>query len=122
MFRSILAASLLSAFCLGFAAPAYAKAPYKIFAIDLKGAVGHGMSPNYSMARNFALSYCGQSGCKVVDVTHARCHAIAHSFHGGYWYGTGAANSMGMAMGYALNYCAENAPASSCKIAYKFCS
>lgn len=120
MRRSIILASLLSSLCLG-ASVAQAASSYMVFAVDYKGAIGHGKSPSYSSARNFALSYCGQAGCRVVDVTKARCHAIAHSFHNGYWYGTGTAGDQGTTMSFALNYCSQNAPAYSCKISYKHC-
>jgi Domain of unknown function (DUF4189) len=94
---------------------------WMVFAINGKGAIGHGVSPDLPTARNFALSYCGQSGCKTVYRTKSRCHAIAHSFTGGYWFGVGNSDDKGSAMGFALNFCANNAPASSCKVAYTHC-
>ena len=120
--KAILVSALATASILGAAmsAPAAANS-FMAFAVDMKGNVGHGKSPNRATARNFALSYCGAQGCRVVDVTKARCHALAHSFRNGYWYGTGTAGDMGTAMGFALDFCAQNAPASSCKIAYKHC-
>ncbi len=96
-------------------------ASWMVFAVDNKGAIGHGVAPDLQTARNFALSYCGAPGCETVFKTVKRCHAIAHSFTGGYWFGVGSAPNIGTAMGNALNFCAENAPASSCKIAYKHC-
>jgi hypothetical protein len=104
-----------------FATDASAAQSWMVFAINGKGAIGHGVSPDLKTARNFALSYCGAAGCKTVFRTKSRCHALAQSHTGGYWFGVGDAADKGTAMGYALNFCAENAPASSCKVAYTFC-
>lgn len=100
---------------------ASAAGSWMVFAINGKGAIGHGVSPDLPTARNFALSYCGTAGCKTVFRTKSRCHALAQSNSGGYWFGVGDAADKGTAMGYALNFCAKNAPASSCKVAYTFC-
>lgn len=95
---------------------------WMMFAVDEHGAVGHGMSPDPQIARNLALSYCGNSKCKAVrPATQANCQALAHSFVNGYWLGLSAANTKGEAIGAAINFCAKNAPASSCKLAYVYC-
>jgi hypothetical protein len=112
---SIIAAGALSIF------PAAASAGWMAFAVDDKGAIGHGAAPDKQTAKNFALSYCGNANCHVISTTTARCNAIYQSFTNGYWWGVGAAPTMSGAMGFAVNYCSQNAPAGTCKLAYKFC-
>lgn len=121
----ILTAAFVAAGLVATAVPASATltvSKWMVFAVDNQGAVGHGSHFDRGTARNFALSYCGKPGCRVIATTTSRCHALAHSFNNGYWVGVGDAPSLAGAMGHALNFCARNAPASSCKIAYKFCN
>ncbi len=112
---SIVAVGALSAI------PASASAGWMAFAVDNEGHIGHGAAADKQTAMNFALSYCGNANCRVISTTTARCNAIYQSFTNGYWWGVGAAPTMSGAMGYAVNFCSQNAPAGTCQLAYKFC-
>ena len=98
-----------------------AHADWMSYAMDDRGAVGHGRSPDRRTAENFALSYCGNVNCRVADTTTSRCMAFAESHYNGYFAGIGRAPTLGAAKGYALNWCTKGAPASTCRIRHSYC-
>lgn len=103
----------------GFASPAHAD--WMSYAMDDRGAVGHGRAPSRRAAENFALSYCGNAACRIADTTQVRCMAFAESRHNGYFAGIGRAHNSGGAKSYALDWCSRGAPVATCKIRHSYC-
>lgn len=103
----------------GFSAPAFAD--WMSYAMDDRGALGHGRAPSRRAAENFALSYCGNAGCRIADTTQARCTAFAESRHNGYFAGIGTARNSGAAKSYALDWCSRGAPVATCQIKHSYC-
>lgn len=102
-----------------FSVAAYAG--WMSYAVDGRGALGHGLSPNRTAAQNFALSYCGNTQCKVIETIASKCVGFAESHYNGYWYGIGAGPTLAAAQGYAINWCAKSAPASTCRLRHSYC-
>lgn len=90
------------------------------FAIDWRGAVGHGAAPTPREAENFALTHCGNASCTVVAATEARCQALADRQQGAYVYGIGDGGDLAMAEGRALEQCVS-ASGAQCGISYSYC-
>ncbi len=101
--------------------PGAALADWTAYAIDGKGAVGHGRGGTRAAARNYAIQWCGRQGCNVIMVRADRCQAIAESRHNGYWVGTGAASARSTAIGNAIQHCGDFAPIESCKLRHAYC-
>ncbi|MEM1044947.1 MAG: DUF4189 domain-containing protein [Pseudomonadota bacterium] len=99
-----------------------ALADWMSYAMDDRGAVGHGRAPTRRAAENFALSYCGNANCRVADTTQVRCMAFAESRYNGYFAGIGRAHSDGQAKSYALDWCSRGAPVATCQIRHAYCS
>jgi hypothetical protein len=56
---------------------------WMFYAVDGRGAVGHDLSPNRTAAQKFALSYCGNTRCNVIETVSSRCVALAETYHNG---------------------------------------
>jgi len=112
---------LTTTICLAVFSATQANAGWMSYAVDGRGAVGHGLSPNRAAAQNFALSYCGNTRCNVIETINSKCVALAESYHNGYWYGVGAGPNLAAAQGYSINWCAKSAPASTCRLRHSYC-
>jgi len=91
------------------------------YAMDDRGAVGHGRAPSRRAAENFALSFCGNAACRIADTTQVRCMAFAESRYNGYFAGIGRAHNSGAAKSYALDWCSRGAPVATCQIRHSYC-
>lgn len=85
------------------------------YAIDQKsGAWGLGWGQSSSSAAmNQALSNCNHRGC-TGQAKLGRCVAIAKGNTGGFGAGTG--NTAEIVQEYAVGYCRQYAPGSSCRV------
>ncbi|MEP0233941.1 DUF4189 domain-containing protein [Roseibium sp.] len=90
---------------------------FMAFAVGSDGRFGHGAGGTVADAERFAMQYCGEQGCQILDVTDAKCHALAQ-VPGGSWFGAGQNEQA--ARNFALGFC-TNAGASGCKIEYTHC-
>lgn len=88
------------------------------FALTPEGKMGHGSAPTRGEAETYSLQYCGQTSCRVVNVTREACQAIAQS--GGH-FSFGADRSKLAAEQKANASCQAGSPGNSCRIAYSFC-
>lgn len=98
-----------------------AYADWLAYSIDGQGRYGHGRAPTRAGAIATADNFCGRARCRLVAATQARCTALASSRYRGYWVGMGSASTKAGAMGYAIDWCSKNAPASTCRIAHTYC-
>jgi Domain of unknown function (DUF4189) len=99
-----------------------AAADWMLFAVDGKGHFGHGVSSEGETAIHFALSNCGNLDCKPIEpYVNRGCMALSQSFYRGYIVGVGTAPTAKRAREFALNFCAERRPASTCKVNYSYC-
>lgn len=105
----------------GAAVSTPSSADWMSYALDDRGALGHGRAPSRQGAENFALSYCGNAGCRIGDTTKIRCMAFAESRYNGYFAGIGRAHNLGAAKGYALDWCSKGAPVATCQIRHSYC-
>lgn len=96
-------------------------ADWNAYAIDANGTYGHGVASTRARAQDYALEFCGNSKCRVVQTFKARCAALADSFHQGYWYGAGSGATKSAARSNAMDWCAQSAPASTCKLKHSYC-
>ncbi len=94
---------------------------WMVFAIDFSGMIGHGAGATIARAQDYALGYCQGTNCQIVDQpVQSRCHSIADSQSGGYWFGIGAAETVGEADRLAVQYCRANTKR-NCQVRYNFC-
>ena len=90
---------------------------FMAFAVAPNGAFGHGAGPSRQQAEATALRFCGQSGCRIEDVTQANCHAMAIA-PGVHWFGAGQTKNA--AANFAMGFC-SNSGASGCRVEYSYC-
>lgn len=90
---------------------------WSAFAVGYDGKIGHGAGTTLQNARQYALKFCGDTTCQIMDETQAQCHAASET-PGGFWFG--AANSLSQAESYALNFCRQ-AGAPTCSIRHSYC-
>jgi Domain of unknown function (DUF4189) len=106
-----------------------AAADWMVFAVDGKGSVGHGVGSTWDAAREFALSYCGQTDCRIVDpLVDSGCMALTQSFKDrwgqrGYWFFIGTAQTRQKAQEFAMDFCSKNnrLMPQNCKVYYSYC-
>ncbi len=87
------------------------------FAIGNNGQFGHGAGQTRADAERFALQYCGDSSCRVDNLTQQSCQALVQA-SGGAWYGAG--NNKQMAESTAQANC-QSSVGGSCPVAYSYC-
>jgi hypothetical protein len=87
------------------------------FAIGNGGRWGHGAGPTRNAARDYALSNCGSSNCRIEAETQSQCQALVLATNGGFWFGD--ASNEQQARDNALNFC-WNA-GGSCRVEYSYC-
>ena len=103
-----------------------AAADFMVFAIDGKGHFGHGVGSTKTAAAEFAVSYCGQTDCSIVDpFVDSGCMALTQSFkrlnEDGYWFFIGTAPTQQKAQETAMGFCSENNRPQNCKVYYSYC-
>ncbi|HEV7276983.1 MAG TPA: DUF4189 domain-containing protein [Devosiaceae bacterium] len=92
------------------------------FASDERGTLGHGKGASRGQAEQHAMTFCGNSNCRVIDVTQNSCHAFVDSSQGGYWYGYASGSDPQVAQETAHINCAGFAAApATCEMRYSIC-
>lgn len=92
------------------------------FAVDERGAVGHGAGHSRGEAEQYARRNCDGYNCRIVETVQAQCHALYHSFRGGYWIGTATGHNEQRTRADAKNNCARfSGDRGSCERAYVYC-
>ncbi|QQS13105.1 MAG: DUF4189 domain-containing protein [Rhodospirillales bacterium] len=116
------AAALASALLFGAPAAHGQASPYWVtYAYDAgSGAWGLGWGrTDRDLTMSEALSRCGRPGCKLGNVTLARCIAVATGTSRG--AGFGAANDAESAKAHALRFCRSGASGSTCEVSAVRC-